>query len=156
MVLLNKGDGTLGSPTVYGAVRFNPGPATMVAADFNSDGKLDLATAVAFSGKVSVLLNKGNGTFAAAVGYATGSGSQYVTTADFNADGKPDLAVTNYASGTVSVLLNRGDGTFHAATNYPTNVLLTHGLSVGDINGDGRPDLLTITSPDAVIYTTRC
>jgi hypothetical protein len=55
---------------------------------------------------VSVLLNQGNGTFAAAVNYAAGSSPRSVAAADLNADGRPDLAVANSGSGNVSVLLN--------------------------------------------------
>ena len=82
----------------------------MAAADLNGDGKPDLAVANNSSDTVSVLLNNGNGTFAAQVDYATGSGPISVAAADLNGDGKPDLAVANSNSSTVSVLLNNGNG----------------------------------------------
>jgi hypothetical protein len=67
--------------------------------------RADPAGANVNSANVSVLLNLGNGTFAAAVNYAAGSGPYSVTAADLNGDGKPDLAVAN-SGGNVSVLLN--------------------------------------------------
>src|SRR5258706_555241 len=70
-------------------------PHSVTAADFNGDGKADLAVAASFRNTVSVLLNNGNGTFAAKVDYGTGSFPHSVTTADFNGDGKVDLAVAN-------------------------------------------------------------
>ncbi len=67
---------------------------------------------------MSVLLNQGNGTFAAKVDYGAGTTPYSVAAADLNGDGKPDLAVANYTGGLVSVLLNNGDGTFAAKVDY--------------------------------------
>jgi hypothetical protein len=81
-------------------------PMSVAAADLNGDGVPDLAVANYGSDNVSVLMNQGDGTFAAAVNYSTGSGARSVAAADLNGDGWPDLAVANYGSGDVSVLLN--------------------------------------------------
>jgi hypothetical protein len=80
----------------------NPGSVT--AADFNGDGKADLAVANYGSNTVSVLINNGDGTFGIKVDYATGTLPYSVTAADFNGDGKADLAVTDYNSNTISIL----------------------------------------------------
>jgi hypothetical protein len=104
-VLLGNGDDTFSSP----AYATGKVPTSVAAADLNGDGKPDLAVASqggAADGTVSVLLNKGNGTFAAKVDYATGSSAEAVAAADLNGDGKPDLAVANQVSQSVSVLLN--------------------------------------------------
>ncbi len=77
----------------------------MVVSDFNGDGKPDLATAGG-DNDVSVLVNKGDGTFAAHQAYTVGN-PKSVAVGDFDADGKPDLAITN-GDDTVSVLLNGG------------------------------------------------
>jgi hypothetical protein len=71
------------------------GAATVSTADFNGDGKPDLA--VVWSGTstsgVAILLGKGDGTFASEVSYPTGTYSSDATIADFNGDGNLDLAV---------------------------------------------------------------
>ena len=61
---------------------------------------------------VSILHNRGDGTFQAPVSYLTGQGPNWVVSADFNHDGNPDLAITNAADNTISILLGRPDGTF--------------------------------------------
>ena len=87
-------------------------PTTVTNADFNGDGKMDLAAQNAGSNTISVLLGKGDGTFQPKQDYTVGSGPTSVIDADFNRDGKTDLAVSNYSSDNVSVLLGNGDGTF--------------------------------------------
>src|SRR6185437_9787817 len=96
-------------------------PWSVVAADLNGDGKPDLAVADEGSNTVSVLLNNGNGTFAAKVDYPTGFSPSSVAEADLNGDGEPDLVVANAgANSSVSVLLNNGNGTFAAKVDYPS------------------------------------
>ena len=115
----------------------------VISADFNGDGAPDLATADYSAGKVSVLMNKGDGTLAAAVNYTVGASPVSLISADFNGDGKPDLAVVNQDSGTVSVLMNKGNGTFAAAVNY-TGYSDPCSIASGDFNGDGKPDLAVV------------
>ena len=76
--------------------------------DFNGDGKADLAVGTQLVGSLLVFLGQGDGTFQAAVNFATGAGAGSVSVGDFNNDGKPDIAVANSVMplGTVSVLLN--------------------------------------------------
>ena len=88
--------------------------------DLNGDGKPDLATANGTTNTVSVLLNRGDGSFRAKLDYSTGHGPGSVAIGDLNGDGKPDLATANDDANTVSVLLNRGDGAFGQASTTPT------------------------------------
>jgi hypothetical protein len=78
--------------------------------------------------------------FAAPVGYATGTSPDAVVTADFNRDGRLDLAVANFSSNTISVLVGNGNGSFQAAMNFAT-AANPRSLAVGDFNGDGKLDL---------------
>ena len=106
--------------------------------DFNNDGRLDVATANAGGGNVSVLLGNADGTFQPAQNSATGAGPLSLAVGDFNADGKLDLVTANGAY--VSVLLGNGNGGFQP----PVNISLPTGpmsVAVGDFNNDGKLDL---------------
>jgi hypothetical protein len=141
-VLLGNGDGTFGAAVNYAVGTLASSIAT---ADFNDDGKLDLAVVNHGDGTMSILLGNGDGTFQAAVTYPAGTNAISLVVADFNGDGKLDLAVGSLgASNTnqVSVLLGNGDGTFQAALNsIVSGGTGIDGLAAGDFNGDGKPDL---------------
>jgi len=104
-VLLGKGNGTFQRAVDYSTGSY---PQSVAVADFNGDGKPDLAVSNV-NGTVSVLLGNGDGAFQAAVNYGAGIFPDFVAVGDFDGDGKPDLAVVNQGSdgdGGVSVLLN--------------------------------------------------
>ena len=120
-VLLGKGNGSFSSPASYSVGNF---PGTLVAADFNADGKVDLAALDSATGvtnninKVWVLLGKGDGTFEPAVSTATGTGSGYLSYADLNQDGKIDLVIADELASDAAIMMGNGDGTFQPATEY--------------------------------------
>ena len=130
--------------------RTGESPASIVAGDFNGDGKMDIATANAAASTVSVLFAKGNGAFAAKVDYQTGMTPQAIVTGDWNRDGMIDLATANMDANTVSRLLNKGDGTFVrqpdiAVGSSPMAMVAT------DLDGDAITDLaVTNTDEDTV------
>ncbi len=118
-----------------------PVSSSIVAGDFNHDGKLDVAAATGSPEAIYVFLGNGDGTFAAPAVYATGFGASATETnlrvGDFNGDGKLDLAAGT--SQGIGILPGNGDGTFGAYSfMYPNNPL----IAVGDFNGDGKADLL--------------
>src|ERR1700758_4582037 len=80
------------------AVNYGAGsaPYAVCAADFNNDGKPDIACANYSSNNVSIFINSGTGTFGAAASYTTGTGANAVASADFDKDGNMDLAVANF------------------------------------------------------------
>ena len=132
-VLLANGDGTF-QPPLNSRAGYNPFAVTV--ADFNGDGRADLATANNSSGDVSILLGDGDGTFRAPVKYAVGSAS--VAAGDFNGDGKPDLAAATGDG--VSVLLNKGDGIFSPAGKYSGGGGF---VTVADLDRNGKLDLIS-------------
>jgi hypothetical protein len=99
-VLLGNGDGTFTAKT--GQPVSAQTDVSLIASDFNADGKLDLAV-VDSANAVSIWLGKGDGTFQSPID-TTGRGDA-VAAADFNGDGEMDLAVTNSATGAMSILL---------------------------------------------------
>ena len=120
----------------------------LVAADFNLDGKPDLANAV--DGRIAILLSGGanGGIQAPPTFYKTalsscyeGSGSTALAVGDFNGDGKPDIALGNEG---VSILAGNGDGTFQAPVSIAglQDILpVPVSLAVGELDGDGLADI---------------
>jgi hypothetical protein len=155
-VLLGNGDGTFQTVVTYdsGGIYAN----SVVIGDVNGDKKLDVVVGngstspTVASGNVSVLLGNGDGTFQTAVPYnRDGYGASSVAIADVNGDGKPDVVVANcsttaincaHADGEVAVLLGKGNGTFQAPTSYGSGGTTPFGVAVGDVNGDGKPDIV--------------
>src|SRR5207244_4327244 len=114
--------------------------------DLNGDGKPDLATANINSNDVTVLLGDGSGGFTEAAGspIAVGATPISVVIGNLNGDGKPDLATANVGANNVTVLLGDGSGGFTEASGSPFAVAsLPPSVAIGDLNGDGKPDLAT-------------
>jgi hypothetical protein len=131
-----------------GAHAVGANPQSVAISDLNGDGKRDLATANAASSDVSVLLGNGSGGFSDAPGspFAVGNAPSSVAIGDVNGDGKPDLATVKSCCGLgdVTVLLGNGTGGFSAAAGSPFAVGdYPYSVAIGDLNGDGSPDLAT-------------
>ncbi len=122
-------------------------PRGVVVADFNGDGKPDIAIVDRVSNTISVLLGNGDGTFAPAATYATGADCIAIAVGDFNGDGKLDLITANRAAYTISILLGNGDGTFGSHVDYTAGTE-PMAIAVGDFNGDGFLDVAEVNNAD--------
>ena len=159
-ILLNTTPTGAAPPTFSAPVNLATGmnPGSLVIADVNGDGKPDLAMVVhgaaPFSTSVSILLNTtatGSATlsFATSVEFALENENASVTAADLDGDGRLDFAVSYFCSSTskcLSVLLNTtpmGATTpsFSARVDFTTNDR-SGTVAIGDLNGDGTPDLV--------------
>ena len=122
---------------------------SLVAGDFNEDGKLDLATCAA-----SLLLGNGAGSFTAGPDFPPGIYPRVVATGGLDGDGHLDLAIAKDGTDGVTVLLGDGQGGFAARPmavvgKYP------FALVIADLNGDAIPDLLVSTTFNGGIGSNR-
>ena len=124
-------------------------PVAGKAADFNGDGKLDLAVLNSGSTDVSILLANGDGTFQLARTFGAGNSPSSIAVGDFNGDGKMDLAVFMLPGGTpvsplpgeIRILLGNGDGTLQTPKVTTLDVSAI-AMAAGDFNGDKKTDLV--------------
>jgi hypothetical protein len=153
-----NGDGTF-MPYVLENLPGVPGhPAKGLASgDFNGDGKLDLVLLLDGNGTfIEAALGHGDGTFQGLddvdIGSDATSSPLHITAADFNGDGKLDLAVTaNDPKWGINILLGHGNGTFDSSQKIDTPVNQVP-LSVADLYGNSKADLLTIVQNRPQVY----
>ncbi len=148
VVLFGNGDGTftqaasLAFPGTGGGTQLG---ANIAAADFNKDGKVDIALDNQVS--ISIFLGKGDGTFTPAGAYSTINNTGYMMSTDLDGDGNPDLFSGTASAGMFGgdqfdrnlgyALMGNGDGTFQGAPSMP---FVFTGTNLADLNGDHIPD----------------
>ncbi len=140
-----------GSPVSVGTT-----PRSIATADFNADGKIDMAVAngSSSSNSVTVLLGNGSGGFAPAAGSPVSAGSEpsSIAVGDFNLDGKLDMAVSGQGLNKVTILLGNGSGGFAPAAGSPINVGNNPSfVATGDFSGDGKLDLAVANLNDSSV-----
>src|SRR5262249_16780962 len=124
-------------------------PAGVAVADFNGDGRPDLAIANSLDNTISVLVNTAktsanSPSFRPQQTFATGRSPCSVAVGDFTGDGKPDLVVGNSAEETISVLLNTtlpGADVVSFSDRQTFAAGMNQFVVVGDFNADGKPDV---------------
>ena len=157
MVLLGDGAGGL---QPRGRTAAGSGPVHFALADLDEDGDLDVAVANHETEYVTVLLGDGAGGLAEAQGSPLrldiDPHPHVVAAADIDLDGHVDLLVDDRNREAVRLLRGRGDGTFEVpGTRIPVGGDPYRGLPLGDLNGDGRPDLVTPNSNEAAVLLNR-
>jgi hypothetical protein len=122
---------------------FSCNNSASVSADFNRDGKADLACADG-----TVLLGNGDGTFRQSTSLPL-SGAIIIVEADFDGDGIPDLLLV--VGTTLNIFLGNGDGTFQSNKALNTGTQLNY-VAVADVNGDGKVDVLALSDASAGLF----
>ncbi len=147
-ILLGNGDGSFRGPSL---ISVGSAPiSSIIAADFNSDQKIDLAVTQSGTKLVSVLLGNGDGTFRLSGQYPVGTNPTVVASADVNSDNIPDLITVNQSANSFSVLIGVGDGTFKPSIDFVAGNS-PRALALGDFDRDGSIDLAIANFADNTI-----
>jgi hypothetical protein len=152
-VLLNNGDGIFpGTSTDYSVASRSH---SVALSDLDDDDDLDVAVVCYYlsdtPGELSVMLNRGDGTFIIPdYDYELGRSPTSVAAGDFNGDQLPDLAVVHGGDDNVSILVNSGGATFLPPVNYDLSDGPAH-VAVHDLDGDDDLDLIVaVTQSDSI------
>ena len=163
LVLLGNGDGTftaVATPAFpYFLDNFYAGGPLLASGDLNKDGKIDLV--VNNGQSISTWIGKGDGTFTQGQTYATIATDGFISVSDLDGDGNADIFVglgdggvyagDNGSPNLAYALMGNGNGSFQGAPalisgNYSGN-------NLADLNGDGYPDLVTLSSGSSPAIT---
>lgn len=126
-------------------------PFYISSADLDEDGKVDIIVANSASNNISIYKNTssvGSISFANKIDISTGQSPVFCTASDIDGDGKPDIAVVNFGANSISLFKNQSTinvFSFDSPVQLPTAMSPRY-LSIGDINGDGQPDISFVNS----------
>jgi hypothetical protein len=114
-----------------------------VAADFNGDGKPDLAVADLTGSEIRMMTGDGSGHFSSPVSYPCGNSPSAILPGDFNNDGKLDIAFNHWFGDTVGLMLGDGRGGLGPETQFPAGGPSPLSNVAADFNRDGNLDMAT-------------
>ena len=141
-------------------------PFSIALGDMDGDGRLDIITANGSGNSISIFRNQSNAgaitsnSLAGKVDFATALVPYSVAVADLDGDGKLDIAVANEGSNTVSVFRNTSSAGVINANSFAVKVdfktsFLPFSVAIGDIDGDGKPDLVVTNEDSAYVSIYR-
>lgn len=161
IIVTNRDDNTLSvlsDGALSGSFATGPQPGAVAAADFDGDGRIDIAVANTGDNTISILRNAGNSYYTdpshdllAKIDLPAGLNPQSITATDLDGDGKPELIIANTGDNSIWVYPNIAvAGNISSASFGPKIVFATGNAPIqvvtGDIDGDGKPDLLVVNS----------
>jgi hypothetical protein len=150
-VLSGQGGGVFRTAVNYSVSSASfPNPVSVALADFNGDGKPDIAVAKQISsGDIGILLGNGDATFQPVQNFNAGIFPTSLATGDFNGDAKMDLAITatgnDGATPALLIVQGNGDGTFQTPITHPAGTGPSY-VAVADLNKDGASDAIAVNS----------
>jgi hypothetical protein len=150
-VLRGQAGGGFAAPSTYPV---GAGLAGLAVADMDGDGWPDIVTSSQGGDAVGILLSQAGSTFASPATTSTGtySGPVDVVVRDVNGDAKPDIVTANIDGRTAGVLLGQVGGGFLTASAFPAGTTSRpQGVAVADVDGDGRPDIITANSGSSTV-----
>ncbi len=115
-------------------------PRSVIIEDLDADGDFDLAVLNEGMGSISVVLNRGDGTFDNGDFYDTGYDPKSIAAGDLDNDRDVNLITTNQLDDEVSIFFNHGDGTFAKGVRFGIG-RNPHSVAIGDLDGDSDLDL---------------
>lgn len=119
-------------------------------ADLNKDGLLDIVGVGWATNSIDIFLQNADGTLSAATYTVTNGGYEDLAIGDVNNDGLPDIIVMSGQTWlpNIGVLIQKPGGTFNSPVYYSVGYhVLTSGIAVGDVNGDGLDDVVVLNGP---------
>jgi hypothetical protein len=156
----NAGHANIGSsqrpifvPAAGSPIAIACGASNVVVGDLNNDGKPDLIVACGQARALTVLLGSGGGDFRASNPIPLPDSPGDMVPGDLNGDSNLDVAIDSHDSYGVVLMLGDGKGGLVLAPNSPIVMKEgqhphTHGLALGDVNGDRKLDLITVNNAD--------
>lgn len=144
-VAYGNGDGTFQEQQT---ILLNGNSNAVSIGDVNNDGNIDIVKGV---GAIEIYLGQGDGTFVEGASYSIGGWLERVEFGDFNGDGNLDVIYGHYdITEDFEIRLGNGDGTFGSESSLGSfSTLLPNDLQVGDVNGDGSLDFVSIGTQGA-------